>query len=513
MLHFIKRIINFIAHRAFLIPFLLLLQLSLFTFIFIEFNEYFLRFYYLCEILSFVMAIHIVNRKANPGYKIAWIIPIMGFPLVGIVLYLFFGENSLSKKEQKDSKTIYYKQLKNFGKKDLVMEELRYENLNAYNEAKYIHDYSPSSVCKHTKITYLNIGEVYYEKLLEKLKTAKKYIFLEYFIISEGKMWDGILEILKEKAQNGVEVRLIYDDFGCLRTLPNKYDKKLQEYGIKTAIFNKLVPTMRSKINNRDHRKIAVIDGYTSFTGGINLADEYINEIVRFGHWKDNGIMMEGEASWNMTVIFLSMWDFITGEKEDYSIFKPDHDLIYETSSDGYIIPYCDSPWDNEAVGETVYLNLINKANKYIYITTPYLILSNEMLTALTMAAKRGVEIKIITPGIPDKKLVNDVTKAYYEDLISCGIKIYEYKDGFIHTKTFIVDDEYSTIGTINLDYRSLYLNFECGVWIYASHVVRIIKEDFMNVIDKSIEIKELKNKKWYERLKINILKIIAPLM
>ena len=290
-------------------------------------------------------------------------------------------------------------------------------------------------------------------------------------------MWNNILEVLKQKVEEGIEVRIIYDDFGCIMTLPNHYNKILEKEGIKTAVFNPFVPNLKSKFNNRDHRKIAVIDGHIAFTGGINLADEYIGEKVRFGHWKDNGIMLEGEAVWNFTVMFLSMWDFIKEENEDYEKYHSNYE--YETSSDGFVIPYSDSPWDNEAVGETVYLNLIAKANRYIYITTPYLVLDNEMITALSTAAKRGVDVRIITPGIPDKKLVNEVTKAYYDVLLKNGVKIYEYTKGFIHEKIFVVDDEYATIGTINLDYRSLYLHFECGVWLYDCSVIFTIKKDF----------------------------------
>lgn len=296
-------------------------------------------------------------------------------------------------------------------------------------------------------------------------------------------------------------------------TLPNHYDRKLEKEGIKTAVFNKFVPNLKSKFNNRDHRKIAIIDGSIAFTGGINLADEYINEKVRFGYWKDNGIMLEGEAVWNFTVMFLSMWDFIKESNEDYEKYRPK--LLYETSSDGYVIPYSDSPWDNEAVGETIYLNLIGKANRYLYITTPYLVIDNEMITALCMAAKRGVDVRIITPGIPDKKLVSEVTKAYYDQLLESGVKIYEYTKGFIHAKTFIVDDEYATIGTVNLDYRSLYLHFECGVWLYDCSVIYTIKKDFTWTLKecREIKLKNLGKLTWFNSLKRQILKAFAPLM
>lgn len=513
MIKFMKKHLNLLGHRVFLVPLLMIIQIVILFIMTFEFYNYFIIFYIICSLLSLLFVLHIVNSNANPGYKIAWIIPIMLFPIFGLLLYLLFGGNQLNKRQKEKMKNIYYKQLKYKDNHNIVMNELRYENLSAYNQVKYISDYALSNVCKHTKTTYLSNGKIYFDRLLNAIKMAKKYIFLEYFIIGQGKMWNTILEVLKQKVREGVEVRVIYDDFGCIMTLPNHYDKTLEKEGISVAIFNPFVPNLKSKFNNRDHRKIAIIDGHVAFTGGINLADEYIGEKVRFGHWKDNGIMLEGEAVWNFTVMFLSMWDFIKEENEDYEKYRSNFE--YETSSDGFVIPYSDSPWNNEAVGETVYLNLIGKANRYIYITTPYLVLDNEMITALTMAAKRGVDVRIITPGIPDKKLVNEVTKAYYDVLLENGVKIYEYTKGFIHEKIFVIDDEYATIGTVNLDYRSLYLHFECGVWLYDCSVIFTIKKDFTLTLKECREIKLKKKGKtsWFKYLKRQILKAFAPLM
>ena len=513
MIKFMKKHLNLLGHRVFLVPLLMIIQIVILFIMTFEFYNYFIIFYIICSLLSLLFVLHIVNSNANPGYKIAWIIPIMLFPIFGLFLYLLFGGNQLNKRQKEKMKNIYYKQLKYKDNHNIVMNELRYENLSAYNQVKYISDYSLSNVCKHTKTTYLSNGKIYFDRLLSAIKMAKKYIFLEYFIIGQGKMWNTILEVLKQKVREGVEVRVIYDDFGCIMTLPNHYDKTLEKEGISVAVFNPFVPNLKSKFNNRDHRKIAIIDGHIAFTGGINLADEYIGEKVRFGHWKDNGIMLEGEAVWNFTVMFLSMWDFIKGENEDYEKYRSNYE--YETSSDGFVIPYSDSPWNNEAVGETVYLNLIGKANRYIYITTPYLVLDNEMITALTMAAKRGVDVRIITPGIPDKKLVNEVTKAYYDVLLENGVKIYEYTKGFIHEKIFVIDDEYATIGTVNLDYRSLYLHFECGVWLYDCSVIFTIKKDFTLTLKECREIKLKKKGKtnWFNYLKRQVLKVFAPLM
>ena len=513
MIKFMKKHLNLLGHRVFLVPLLMIIQIVILFIMVIEFYSYFIFFYIICSIFSFMMVIHIVNSKANPGYKIAWIVPVMGFPIFGLLLYLLFGGNQLTKRQKEKMKNIYFKKKKYKDNHNIVINELRYENISAYNQAKYIENYSLTNICKHTKTTYLSDGKIYFQKLLEAIKNAKKYIFLEYFIIGEGKMWNTILDILKQKVEEGIEVRLIYDDFGCIMTLPNHYDKTLENFGIKTAVFNRFVPNLKSKFNNRDHRKIAVIDGHIAFTGGINLADEYINEKVRFGHWKDNGIMLEGEAVWNFTVMFLSMWDYIKEENEEYEKYRSNYE--YETSSDGYVIPYSDSPWDSEAVGESIYLNLINKANRYIYITTPYLVIDNEMITALTLAAKRGVDVRIITPGIPDKKIVNEVTKAYYEILLQNGVKIYEYTKGFIHEKTFVVDDEYATIGTVNLDYRSLYLHFECGVWLYDCSSIYTVKKDFTLTLKecREIKLKNLGKLTWINSFKRQILRAFAPLM
>jgi len=347
------------------------------------------------------------------------------------------------------------------------------------------------------------------------LKKAEKFIFLEYFIIEEGVMWNSILDILKQKAEEGVDVRVIYDDAGCIFKLPYGYNKKLESMGIKCRVFNPLVPLLSSRINNRDHRKIAIIDGHTGFTGGINLADEYINEYEKFGHWKDSAIMIKGEAVWSMTVMFLSMWNYLDGSNEDFNKFKPDIEPLEESCKDGYVQPFADNPLDDETVGEIVYLNLINKARRYVYITTPYLIIDNEIITALTSAAKGGVDVRIITPYCGDKWYVHEVTRSYYRTLIESGVKIYEYTPGFIHSKTFVVDDEYGVVGTINMDYRSLFLHFECGVWMYKCRTIRDIKKDFNDTLKmcREITIEELNEIKWYKTLERMILRIFAPLM
>ena len=383
-------------------------------------------------------------------------------------------------------------------------------DINFYNQTSYIYNNAGYPIYKNTYTEYLEVGEVYYKRLIEELKKAKKFIFMQYFIIEKGIFWNDILDVLKQKASEGLDVRVIYDDMGCIVTLPNKYYNELKKYGIKACSFNKFVPILTAKLNNRDHRKITVIDGNVGITGGINLADEYINKKVRFGHWKDNGILLKGDAVFNLTNIFLNLWDHINNTKEDLNKFKPDINI----KGSGYVQPYDDSPFDDELVSENICLNMINKAKKYVYITTPYLIIDNELETALCIAAKSGIDVRIITPGIPDKKLVNEVTKAYYNNLLDNGVKIYEYTKGFIHAKTFLVDDEIATVGTVNLDYRSLHLHFECGTLLYKTDSIKNIKKDISETLEISKQI-TLKDTKigLFRSLKRAVLRLFAPLM
>lgn len=503
------------THRAVLGIIALVVQVFVIVYMVWHFNFNFVYFYIFSYLLGIFVALYIINGNTNPGYKIAWIMVILVFPVIGVFIYVLFGGVQLSGHEKKKFKEIYLHQLRNISQDESVVTELKYESITAYNQAMYITKYSLSPICKSTETEYFEIGEAYYKRLIEELKKAKRYIFMEFFIVSPGKMWDSILEVLKKKVSEGVEVRFMYDDLGCITTLPNHYYKTLESYGIKACEFNRFVPILRSKFNNRDHRKIVIIDGYIAFTGGINLADEYINEKVRFGHWKDNGIMLKGDAVWNMTIMFMAMWDFVRGSKYSYRKYLPLSDNLEKIKSDGFVIPYCDNPWDHEATGETIYFNLINKANKYVYIMTPYLIIDNEMVTALSAAAKSGIDVRIITPGIPDKKMINEVTKAYYDELIKSGVRIYEYSPGFIHAKTFIVDDEYATVGTVNLDYRSLYLHFENGVWLYNASTIKKIKKDFMETLEKSneVHIDSKKKESRLQKLKRQILMAFAPLM
>ena len=328
-------------------------------------------------------------------------------------------------------------------------------------------------------------------------------------------MWDAILEILERKAAAGLDVRVLYDDIGCLFTLPKHYARTLREKGIACKVFNPFRPVVSLRLNNRDHRKICVIDGHTAFTGGVNLSDEYINRVVRFGHWKDSGIRVKGEAAWNLTVMFLSSWGVTEEGEEEFSRYRPSTYLEEELPTDGLVQPFMDSPLDDEAVSATIYLNLITRANRYIYITTPYLIIDHAMMDALCTAAKSGVDVRLITPHIPDKRRIFELTRAHYGPLVQAGVKVYEYLPGFIHSKACVVDDQFGMVGTINLDYRSLYLHFECGVWLYQSRSVETIRDDFLatQAMSQQVQLAEIQQLSWWKRLYRNLLRVFAPLL
>ena len=508
-----KKILRFITQRVVITALLIVLQaLLLFGFIW-KLDNYFVYFYASSVLLSLLITLGIINSKSNPAYKIAWLIPILLFPVFGGLIYLLFGSDRTGR--------YLRKKLQGIGTEmDNVIGEAHRrsgaEQLppDAANQSRYISHCAYCPPYQNTTTEYLPLGEVKFERMVEELKKAKHYIFLEYFIIQEGKMWNTILDILRQKAAEGVDVRVIYDDMGCIMILPTGYDKTLEQMGIKCRIFNPFVPILSSRFNTRDHRKICVIDGNVGFTGGINLADEYINAYEKHGHWKDTSILLKGEAVFNLTVMFLSMWDYLDGTtgKTDYSRYYP---TVWDENAKGYVQPFADNPLDDEAVGETVYLNLINKAKRYVYITTPYLILSTEMLTALTSAAKCGVDVRIITPHVPDKWYVHAVSRSHYQPLIEAGVKIYEYTPGFIHAKTFVVDDDYAVVGTINLDYRSLYLHFECAVWMYQTPSVAQVRDDFFKTqqISQEITLEECRSLSFPRRLGRSVLRVFAPLM
>lgn len=510
-----KKFLKLLLHRMVLVGAALLVQVAVLILVIWRFNDRFVYFYGVCMLLSIGVVLWIVNDRSNPGYKIAWIIPILLFPIFGGLFYVMFGGNRLSGRTKKKMRDMDRHMAEALVPKHPVREDILQLSRSAGIQSRYIERYAYCPPYQNTMTEYLPSGERKFEVLKRELLKAEHYIFLEYFIIQEGEMWNSILDILVRKVEQGVDVRLIYDDMGCIMTLPYGYDKKLEKLGIKTCVFNPFIPILTTKLNNRDHRKIAVIDGHTGITGGINLADEYINAYEKHGRWRDAAILLKGEAVWSLTVMFLTMWGYLRGSEDDFEQYRPQIHQIKREATDGYIQPYADNPLDDEPVGETVYLNLISRARQYIYINTPYLIIDNEMVTALCGAAKGGVDVRIVTPHIADKKFVHAVTRAYYEVLLESGVRIYEYTPGFIHAKTFAVDDDYGTVGTVNLDYRSLYLHFECGVWMYRSSSVLAVKEDFLKHLSECQEITlgDCRSVRWYRRLGRSILRVFAPLL
>ena len=510
-----KNLSKLVFYRIVLAAAAIIAQTVIFIIVVTKFNLYIDFYFGLSGLLSFFVVLFIVNKNMNPEYKIAWMVPILLFPIFGWLLYLMLGGNRLSKRLKK--KMNYVKE-RSFNMIDTIysnriLSEIEQINKDAVNQAKYILNSAYCPPYKNDFAEYFATGEDMYASIIEELKKAEKFIFFEFFIIAEGKMWDSILNILKEKVKAGVDVRVIYDDMGCITTLPFNYRKTLLSYGIKCSVFNPFIPTINSRLNTRDHRKIIVIDGKCAYTGGINIADEYINKKVKYGHWKDSGILIKGASVYSFTVMFLTVWDYLNNTAEKYQNYKFEENNY--SGYDGYIQPYSSGPINDESIGEDVYLNLISKTKKYLYIATPYLVLDYQMQTALCLAAIQGVDIRIITPHIPDKKSVYMLTKANYKKLIKSGIKIYEYTPGFIHSKLTVSDDIFATVGTINFDYRSLYLHFECGVWMFDTRAVLQIKEDFLDTIEKcqQITFKDCDDITIFTRIVRSFLRMFASLM
>ncbi|MBR3204335.1 cardiolipin synthase [Candidatus Saccharibacteria bacterium] len=458
--------------------------------------------------ISIIIALAILRNSTRLSNDLPWIILILVFPIFGTIFLLMLDRN-YSKNKLLRNILHYEKKYKDCFKQDeSIKKEVKSKHLD---NIQYLIDRTEYIVTKNNKIEYYDFGEKFYPELLKELKKAKEFIFMEYFIINKGVMWDGILEILKEKAKEGVDVRIMYDDMGTIARLSTKYPKELASYGIKCITFNKLIPFRGIFMNNRDHRKITIIDGKTAFSGGVNLSDEYININSKFGVWKDNGIKIEGDAIWNLTVMFLTLWNANTGD--DGGIEQYQYNFGKEIEPNGYIVPYGVAPRHEDLVGEDVYINLINSAKEYLYIMTPYLVIDIDMTNSLCRAAKRGVDVRIIIPGIPDKKLVYTQATSFFKILHDCGVKIYKYEKGFMHSKVFLADDVRSVVGTINLDYRSLYLHFENGIYMEEIKEIKEIKKDFDNTFKDCRPISKKETEAgFFKNIWQAILRLFAPL-
>ncbi|WP_296708065.1 cardiolipin synthase [Eubacterium sp.] len=477
-------------------------------------NTSILTVYGITNIFSVFLVIYIYNLDELPDFKMAWIYPMMVLPIFGVLLYVFMTTQSGSRVINRKINYIVKKTEDKLVQNPELFKEIEERDRLFATNVNYLSKHAKYPTYDNSVVTYFRCGEELLPDLLEDLKKAKEFIFLEYFIVSEGFMWDQMLEILTKKVEEGVEVRIMYDGLCSLFYLPYGYPKFLRELGIKTKIFAPLKPLLTTQQNNRDHRKIIVIDGKVAYTGGINMADEYINRKKRFGYWKDNGIRIKGDAVSSFTHMFLQLWNL--DEKEidnfDYYCKKHSNELQIKNS---YVCGYTDSPLDKEYVGANVYINLINSATNYIYIMTPYLVLDYVMERAIRNAAQRGVKVVILMPGIPDKKYAYCLARTYYPKLINAGVKIYEYTPGFVHSKMIICDDKEFIVGSINFDYRSLYLSFECAALVYGSDEIYKCKDDFEYSIEKShlVTKEECKNRKLYYKILGAFLKLLAPLM
>lgn len=493
------------------------LQLWVFIAAFQFLDGYLHYFYVLCVLLSALAVIAILNEPIDSSFKMAWIIPVLVIPVFGVLLYIFvqmqFQTRELSRRLAASAEKTrpYLKQNED------VREELGVLDGRMAGLADYLGKMAGAPVYKNTEAAYFPLGEDMFEQLMTELKSAKRFIFMEFFIIDRGYMWDEVLKVLEEKVKEGVEVRVMYDGMCCLMLLPFHYPKRLERKGIRCKMFSPIIPVLSTHQNYRDHRKIAVIDGRTAFTGGVNLADEYINRRVRFGHWKDTALMVKGDAVKSFTMMFLQMWDVTEKAEEDYRkyISVPEEGNAVFQSEEGYVIPYGDSPFDREQIGEQVYLDILGQAKKYVHIMTPYLILDDGMKDALGYAAKRGVEVTVIMPHIPDKKYAYLLARTYYPELLKAGVRIFEYEPGFVHAKVFVSDDEKAAVGTINLDFRSLYLHFECGTFLYRCPVIGEIEADYQETLKKCIQItpETCQSYSWLGRKAGRLLRLIAPLM
>ncbi len=478
----LRRFFHRIFNRITLTALLLLIQLAWMAVFWVWLSRYAVWISAAFSVLSLVFALYIVRREDNPAYKISWILVLCALPLFGLLIYLVFGDKSLSRRMRRRIETVEKSH-------PIPQKEHSSEKISPRIRAtcNYLSSFAGYPTYGDTDARYFALGDDLFPALLADIKHAKHYIFLEYFIIAEGKMLNELLDALIERAQAGVDVRIIYDDLGSEMATPLSFVGRAHQAGIRTLAFNPIIPILSIVMNHRDHRKFTVIDGQIAYTGGINIADEYINQKVRFGHWKDTGLRLRGAAVESFVYMFLSLWNAFRPTETDYTPFLSHLSLAKDApGAPVAVVPYADSPLDAEHVGETVYLDILAQAQKYVYIFTPYLIIDSELETALCMAAKRGVDVRILTPGIPDKKTAYRLTRSYYPPLLRGGVKIYEYTPGFLHAKGFVCDDELAVLGTINLDYRSLYLHFECGTLLCGGEIIRDIKEDFLDTAEKS---------------------------
>lgn len=491
----------------------LIVQVGWIVLLFMKLSDYSTEISMVSSILAFLVVLGIYGNHMNAAFKMPWIILIMLFPVLGLCLYFLLGHSSVTKKTKEHFEKIDRELEGKLRQDEGVIAKIEELDFAVANQCRYISDYGKYPVYHNTDIVFYPDALEGLEAQLKELEQAEKFIFMEYHAIEDTKAFGRIREILAKKAKAGIDVRVIYDDVGSVGFISPEFIKQLQKDGILCRVFNPLIPILNVFMNNRDHRKITVVDGRVGFTGGYNLADEYFNYTHPYGQWKDTGVRLSGDAVNSLTITFLEMWNVIKKTDTNYDQYLPK--IEYQAKEGGFVQPYADSPLDQEYVGENVYMNMIKDAKHEIFFTSPYLIISDEMNRELGMAAKRGVDVRIITPGIPDKKLIYKVTRSYYEGLVKNGVKIYEYTPGFLHAKQCVCDGKTAVVGTINMDYRSLYLHFENGVFFYNCVAVKQIHRDFEDTFIVSQEVTEeyRKGHTAFFRGARNIIRLFAPLM
>ena len=508
-----KGLLSLIFSRFFLIVLLLAAQILLTISLYSWLKDLFPYFSVFTFFFTLFGIIYLFNSGMDSAARLTWMFIISVVPITGAAFLAFTQTNLGHRTVRRRVNKIIGMTAGAVRQPEGVLEKLSDDTSGTDDLVKYLNRSGCFPVFDKTQVTYFPLGEDKFAAMLEELKKAEKFIFLEYFIIDEGYMWGEILKILIEKAQAGVEVRVMYDGMLEVSTLPSNYCKLLAAHGIQAKAFAPISPIVSSHYNYRDHRKIMVIDGKVAFNGGVNLADEYINRRERFGHWKDVAVMLKGDAAKSFTLMFLQMWNV----SEPDPVFEPWLSVPDELPANpsGYVIPYGDCPLDEDKVGEAVYMDILNRAVTYVHIMTPYLILDGELETAIKYAAQRGVDVKLILPGIPDKKLAYALAKSHYSRLVKAGVKIYEYTPGFVHAKVFVSDEDKAVVGTINLDYRSLYHHFECATYLYQADCIPDIEQDFQETLSKCREVtpETIRSEKLFYKAAGSLMQFIAPLM
>lgn len=508
-----KGILRLVLSRFFLIALLLILQIGLAAAAFLWFRKQLPAYLYIQTVFVFAMVVYLFNCSMDSSAKLTWVFLISILPLAGAAMLLFTQMNIGHRMETELVKKQINNTLKKLEKESRVLKSVEHDGSGTDDLCKYLNKTGCFPLYDRTQVTYFPLGEDKFEAMLKELEKAEKYIFMEYFIVEEGYMWGRILDILIRKVSEGVEVRVIYDGMCEMSTLPPNYWKLLEAKGIHARAFSAIKPVVSSHYNYRDHRKILVIDGKVAFNGGVNLADEYINRRERFGHWKDTAVMLKGPAAKSFALMFLQMW-YIGADNPDYDTWlsMPAEEV---PDAKGCVMPYCDCPLDEYKAGEAVYIDILYRATDYVHIMSPYLILDGELETALCFAAQRGVDVKLILPGIPDKKVAYSLAKTHYKALDEAGVKIYEYTPGFVHAKIFVSDDTKAVVGTINLDYRSLYHHFECATYMYKTDCVTDIEKDYQETLRKCnpVTAETIKKEKLFYKIVGSLAKMISPLM